>query len=152
MKKIWLRICADIREFWAAAVILAVYFVVINLIFHAFCPTVILTGFPCPGCGLTRAIFYLAMGKIQQSIQMNPMGMPVAILLLYFFWNRYIMGKTAKGITPLLGTAVVLLVAVYLWRMYRFFPGTAPCVYTKHNILSEILPHYEQRLHDLKIL
>lgn len=152
MKEIWIRIRKDAVEFRAAAVAIAIYYFAVNLIFHAFCPMVILTGIPCPGCGLTRAVFYLAIGRIGQSVQMNPMGIPIVVLLLYFFWNRYIIGRHAKGIMLLMGIALVLLVAVYIWRMYNFFPNVKPCVYTENNVLSKTFPHYEQILHDFGIL
>lgn len=46
------------------------------------CPFRLLTGLPCPGCGLTRSIGYLALGDFQLSIAHNPFG---SFLLSYFF-------------------------------------------------------------------
>ena len=140
MKKIVARIWRDIQDFWIAAIAIAGYIALMNLIFHAFCPMIILTGFPCPGCGMTRAMFYLISGKIQQSIQMNPMGIPIAALFIYFFWNRYIMGRKAKGMKLLTGIAFVLLIVIYIWRMYLFFPDRVPYIYTESNILAKLFP------------
>ncbi|MFR6365723.1 DUF2752 domain-containing protein [Gallintestinimicrobium sp.] len=33
--------------------------------FHAFCPSVFLFGLPCPGCGMTRAVFFLSQGSFR---------------------------------------------------------------------------------------
>ena len=46
-----LRIIADAKEYGVAAVMVLLYAVAVNLIFHAFCPLVIFCGFPCPGPG-----------------------------------------------------------------------------------------------------
>lgn len=152
MKEIITRIHHDIKDFWPAVIIIAVYTVLVNLVFHAFCPMVIVTGFPCPGCGMTRSLFYLATGRLYQSVYMNPMGIPIACIMLYFCWNRYIIGKKAKGIMPLIVIALILLVALYFLRMYLFFPGRVPYVYSKGNVFARIFPYYEQILYDLGIL
>ena len=152
MKEIISRIRRDIRNYWQAAIAIAVYTVLVNIIFHAFCPMVIMTGFPCPGCGMTRSLFYLATGRFIKSIQMNPMGIPIACIFLYFCWNRYIKGKKAKGIIQLILIALVLLLAVYAIRMYRFFPDRIPYVYNEGNVFARFSPYYEQILYELGIL
>lgn len=152
MKEVITRIRRDIRNYWQAAIAIAVYTVLVNIVFHAFCPMVIMTGFPCPGCGMTRSLFYLATGRVLKSIQMNPMGVPIACIFLYFCWNRYVKGKKAKGIIPLIVTAIVLLLTVYAFRMYRFFPDRVPYVYSKGNVFARFFPYYEQILYDLGIL
>ena len=152
MKEIKNRILRDIKEFWTAALMIAGYGILMNLIFDAFCPMVILTGFPCPGCGLTRSVCYLLTGHLQQSFYINPMGIPIACLIFYFLWNRYIIGRKAKGMMYLIGAAAVLLILLYVWRMILFFPDRVPYVYKEKNITSEFLPFYEQILHEWKIL
>lgn len=151
-RNIGIRIFRDIKNLWMAVIALAVYTVLMNLVFHAFCPMVILTGLPCPGCGMTRAMFYLVTGRPQQAVWMNPMSIPVACLMLYFLWNRYVLGKKSKGIVPLTGIAAILLIVVYVWRMYCFFPNRVPYVYTEYNVLTKIFPFYEQILHEWKII
>lgn len=152
IKEVGQRICHDIEEYWAAALVLILYTIVVNLIFHAFCPMVIIFGFPCPGCGLTRSLIYLLSGQIAQSVYINPMGIPVFCILTYFFWNRYIIGRNAKWIMPFTVGAIILLVMLYFWRMYNFFPNRIPYVYTENNILSKSSAFYQQILHDLNIL
>ncbi|MBD5457379.1 MAG: DUF2752 domain-containing protein [Lachnospiraceae bacterium] len=152
MKKVGECICQDIKNLWPAAAAVVIYTVLVKSIFHAFCPMVIVTGFPCPGCGMTRSLFFLATGKIGKSLWIHPMGIPIACLILYFLWNRYILGKNAKGIKALVITAIILLVALYVWRMFLFFPDRPPYVYRKDNLLAKVLPFYEQMLHALRIL
>lgn len=152
MKRIEKRILRDVKEFWPAAVAVAGYFIIMNVIFHTVCPMVIVTGLPCPGCGLTRAMLCLASGRIGEAVRMNPMAVPTACLLFYFLWSRYGRGRRAKGMAYLTGAAVLFSIVIYLERMYCLFPDQPPYVYEPHNILAKILPFYEQMLHGIHIL
>lgn len=152
MRKIGERICQDIKNLWPAAIAVIIYTVLVKLIFHAFCPMVVVTGFPCPGCGMTRSLFFLLTGRIGQSVWIHPMGIPIAGLICYFLWNRYILGRTAKGMKGLIIAAIVLLVVLYVWRMHLYFLNRPPYVYAEDNILAKTLPFYEQILHSLRIL
>lgn len=40
------------------------------------------TGYPCPGCGLTRSFVFLAHGQPLSAAWMNPMGPPLFLLML----------------------------------------------------------------------
>ena len=151
MKEIKERICQDIKNLWPAAIAVIIYTVLVKLIFHAFCPMVVVTGFPCPGCGMTRSLFFLLTGRIGQSVWIHPMGIPIAGLICYFLWNRYILGRTAKGMKGLIIVAIVLLVVLYVWRMHLYFPSRPPYVYAEDNILAKTLPFYEQILHSLRL-
>jgi len=152
MKKAGRRICQDIKNLWPAAVAVVIYTVMVKLIFHAFCPMVIVTGLPCPGCGMTRSLFFLATGKIGRSFWIHPMGIPIACLIFYFLWNRYVLGRNAKGMKGSIIAAIILLVVLYFWRMHLYFPDRIPYVYREDNILAKTLPFYEQILHALQIL
>ena len=43
------------------------------------CPVRILTGYPCPGCGGTRAIGSIALGQFDQAWSLNPIAFLFAI-------------------------------------------------------------------------
>ena len=46
------------------------------------CPFRLLTGLPCPGCGLTRSWVYLAHGQWRDSFLANPFGIVLVALLV----------------------------------------------------------------------
>ncbi len=46
------------------------------------CPFRLLCGFPCPGCGLTRAFGAIARGDLWQATLHNALGVPLFTLLL----------------------------------------------------------------------
>ena len=146
------RIMVDVKEYGMAFVVLVVYTLIVNLVFHAFCPAVIVSGFPCPGCGITRASVCLLTGRWQQAWQLNPMVFVIALTAIYFLWNRYLLGKKAAGIKWMVAAVLVLLIGVYLVRMYLYFPDRVPYVYKEDNILAYMLPYYQQFLHKVRIL
>lgn len=146
------RIVHDIREYGMAAVALAIYTVIVNLLFHAFCPLVIVSGFPCPGCGFTRATVYFLTGQWQQAWRMNPLIFPIMLTVFYFGWNRYLLGRKAAGIKEIMIVLFVLLLLVYCVRMYLYFPNRVPYVYMEDNVLERIFPFYQHILHKLGIM
>ena len=151
-KVVWGRIKADLKEYGMAFVLLAVYTVFMNLVFHAFCPLVIVSGFPCPGCGVTRAAVCFLIGRWREAWLFNPVVFPVAATAVYFVCRRYLMGKRARGILVLVAFDVVLLILVYAMRMYLYFPDRVPYIYSEDNVLARFFPFYQQMLHEIGIL
>lgn len=141
------RLMRDVKDYAPAVAAVFAYIIVVNLIFHAFCPLVIVTGFPCPGCGLTRAAGFFLLGKWKTAWEMNPVIFPIAAAAAYLAVNRYLCGRKARGMKGILIALAVLLCVVYCLRMYLYFPEKTPCVYSEDNMLEKILPVYRQILH-----
>ena len=139
VKTVWGRIASDMKEYGMAGVALILYTFFVNLVFHEFCPMIIFCGLPCAGCGVTRAAVYLVTGRWRQAWQMNPVIFPIALTAVYFAGNRYLLGRKVKGIKGLLALIMVLLVVIYLLRMYLYFPNREPYVYTPDNLLSQFI-------------
>ena len=78
------RIRKDVGAYWGFAVVFVLYDIAAHAMFHAFCPSVFLFGLPCPGCGMTRAVFFFITGQFQRGMQMNPLG------LLWILWAAYL--------------------------------------------------------------
>jgi hypothetical protein len=58
----------------------------------AFTPCVFksVTGIACPSCGSTRAVSLIVNGQLTESILVNPLGIVVAAILLFFpLWLLY---------------------------------------------------------------
>ena len=133
------RIWKDIKNFRAAACFIAVYNLAARMLFDAFCPQLILTGLPCAGCGMTRAVFYILTGRLARGMRMNPAAPAWIAFLFWFFWNRYICGTCKKSTYLWLGIVCAVTLAVYLYRMINCFPGAPPMVYHRNNILRRLL-------------
>ena len=121
--------------------VVVLYFVM-HALFGAFCPSVIVTGFPCPGCGITRAVLYLLKGQFLRSWALNPAAGLWGLWALWFAFERYIRGQKCKGLTWALCGIALFMISVYLIRMVRYFPDRPPYVYTPNNLFSRIIPGY----------
>lgn len=148
----WKRIIKDVVAYkWALFGIL-IYYVCVRLRFHAFCPMVIVTGFPCPGCGMTRAVFFMLTGQIHRSWNLNPLAIGWIFLAIWFIYRRYWCGKKVKEVKYIGLVLVTMMLFVYAYRMVHIFPSHAPMVYTRHNILSQTFDFYEELLRRIRIL
>jgi hypothetical protein len=99
------------------------------------------TGVPCPGCGLTRAVFMAFRGDFEGAFQMHPLFIAgVAILLALPFLAWRFPGFLDSRTFRLVGmTVIVLFLAVYAVRMISGFPAVPPMVYNDHSFLGRIL-------------
>ena len=85
---------------------------------QSFCPLKMLTGFPCPGCGITKSLVYFYEGDLQKSLYYHILGPFVvafciaAILVLFveliakkeYFNNLLFNKKLAYGLGFFLAT------------------------------------------------
>ena len=126
----------DIKDMkWAVMLIIA-YFALGLKYLYSLCPVVIITGFPCPGCGLTRAGFMLLGRDFAGAFEMQPFIYLIVLFAVIFGWNRYIrrrkMGKYLKSFLIMIMVGMILF---YIWRMVKYFPGDPPVSYYKRNLL-----------------
>jgi uncharacterized membrane protein len=63
---------------------------------QSFCPFKMLTGFPCPGCGITKSIVYFYDGNLLKSFTHHLFGPFVVILSVFFIVKFAIELKTKK--------------------------------------------------------
>ena len=54
------------------------------------CPFFLITGAPCPGCGMTRALLKLGQLNISGAIQANPYSLPLLLIMVLYLWLGYI--------------------------------------------------------------
>ena len=142
--EVWGRIKKDMKAYWGFVLLFVIYSVTVKRLFHAFCPSVIVAGLPCPGCGMTRAVVAFLTGEFERGMRMNPLGIAWILWAVCFAVMRYGFGKKPKGLMTVAGVIVVLMVAVYVWRMYLYFPGEPPISYTPGSILEQMVPGYKR--------
>lgn len=146
IKQVIGRFAKDIREFGLAGVLVIVYLIVFSRLFGTICPVRLVTGVPCPGCGITRAALLFLTGRWQQAWQMNLVIFPIVLTVLYYGVNRYFLNRKVKGMRWIILGIAVMLLAVYLQHMIRYFPGREPYSYLDGNLLERILPIYRKIL------
>lgn len=71
-------------------VLLAARFVPFSLLPKINCPFHILTGYPCPSCGMTRSFILMSHLKFWTSMRMNPLGGLLFIFTAIFVGYAFI--------------------------------------------------------------
>jgi hypothetical protein len=70
-----------------------------------------LTGYPCPLCGLTRAMFALAKGHLAEAERFNALA-PLGFAMVFsLFWNGRMMGRIWSA-------GVAAFAAYGVWRVF----------------------------------
>lgn len=143
------RIMRDIRRYGrglAAAVIL--YFIMHRL-FRAFCPSILITGFSCPGCGMTRAVLCLLKGQVARAWTLNPAAGLWILWAAWFAVERYGRGRRPKALIRAALGILLFMVLVYIIRMKLYFPDKPPYTYRGNNLFSRMLPGYDKVIRHL---
>lgn len=132
LKLLW----KDIKDVKWAIIIIIAYFALGRYFLYSLCPMVMVTGLPCPGCGLTRAGFALLRLDLAGAYRIHPFIYPIAGYIAVFGWNRYIMGRRmGKKLKAGLTVLMVLVILFYGWRMWMYFPGEPPMSYYERNLV-----------------
>lgn len=106
---------------------LALYLLDIGCVFR------LMTGIPCPGCGMTRAWLAALRLDFAAAIAYHPLywAVPIAFVLA-FVREEMASGKVKRGIDVVVATLCVLVIAVWIVRLVNpadaglLFGGHAP--------------------------
>lgn len=135
MERIW----RDLVTLQIPFLLIVLYCIVTMYFFHSVCPFVILTGFPCAGCGLTRAVHSLCTGDFASAVKINLSVLIWVPFLLYFFIRRYLQGKKLTYLTAILVMLGLITLSYYCYRMAFLFPSEKPMTYTPDNLLAKYI-------------
>ena len=131
----------DLKKYALSALFALLGLIILQILFKRICPISIITGYPCPGCGITRAFFFFLTFRWNLAFSYNP---TIFFWLLIFTWGiflRYFIKdntfqKNQKNIFIRAVTTVGLIsIAVYIVRMNIFYPNVPPMTYNSFNIL-----------------
>lgn len=97
------------------------------------------TGFPCPGCGTTRACIAFLQGHVVDAFYWHPLfWLTVPLVIVCVFTN----GKLARSDKINHGiwlTLALMYLTVYVVRMILLFPDTPPMDYNENAIGYQLL-------------
>ncbi len=80
-----------ILSVWILLVLLLIAIKIFHLPWHQYtipCLFHLLTGYYCPGCGGTRAVFFLFHGNLLRSLYYHPLVVYVTVLSLWFLLDE----------------------------------------------------------------
>ena len=104
---------------------------------QSFCPFKLLTGFPCPGCGITKSLAYLYTGELRKSFHFHLFG-PFLIFGLFAFATVKIVAKRELKIISRLQkkekiVATLLAISLGIYHFYRLV------IYIQDNNIDSII-------------
>jgi hypothetical protein len=88
-------------------------------------------GVPCPTCGMTRAWISVLHLDFAQAFKWHPI-FPIAIVVVYLIIDN---GNPKKWFKMLLMFTVILLLAVYIYRIITLGLSTPPLDINKNSLL-----------------
>lgn len=135
----------DIGKYYKGVIAAIVYCMVTHFLLGKACPVVLVTGFPCPGCGLTRAGIALLTLHWKEAWQLNGVIFLIAAFFIYFVLCRYILQCRCRGKAVFLVLIVLCLLVLYGYRMTHLFPSSAPMEYYTPNLLSNLMQGVVQK-------
>lgn len=115
IRRILVLIIRDVCQIHKALFVLVVYVFITLKLFHSLCPFVIMTGIPCPACGLTRAGIAFLKGDFSGACSYNWTIFLWILLAIYAFTTRYIFEKRNHII--FLGTVVISIIMMIYYML-----------------------------------
>lgn len=135
------RIWADIKTYGIFPLGYLVWHFLAIRIWGASCPMLLTTGFPCPGCGMTRAVLCVFLGKWENAFYLNPVSFGLALFLILFVIFRYLCGKDPVFLKVFFWILIGLVFVRYIYGMLFFFPDRIPYVYRSANLFRFLMKH-----------
>ena len=96
------------------------------------------TGFPCPGCGMTRAWISFIKGDFLKAFKYNPLFL-LTLLIVVTYLVAYVKEIRLKSLNKIVFTIIGLFLIVYIIRMVLYFPNVEPMTYNKNALLPRII-------------
>lgn len=138
MEERWNLICNDIKRLWVPIFIFAAYILFGRYFLYSLCPSVLVTGFPCPGCGMTRAMFAISRGDFAAAWELHPFSFVLIWYCLCLGVRRYFLMKDCKRYFKYLAVIFFGMLLFYVYRMICYFPGTPPMSYYYGSMLYRL--------------
>ena len=77
------------------------------------CPFHAITGLPCPGCGMTRAMISLGQLNLGEAIGYNLFSIPLLILMTLYVWP----GKFPSILQNQSFSIIIFCAVIFVWLM-----------------------------------
>ena len=126
----------DIKEMMLPGVLILAYYIGMMLLFRRVCPFLMLTGYPCPGCGMTRALLCTLTGRFMEAVTYNATVFLWIALAVYHGVCRYVLMKKPAYGNVLMIIAGCLTIAYYIYRMICIYPEGPVMIHSDRNLLD----------------
>lgn len=119
LKRAVVQLRQDIKSIRLSLAVLAIYMIITHSVFGTVCPWAILTHFPCPACGLTRAGLCVAALHFRDAFRWNAMIGLWLPYLLYLAVERYVLARKprmALAIATVIGGVTCVYFGFRVWK------------------------------------
>ncbi len=116
-----------------------IFILLIFLILTKFtCFVKLITGFPCPFCGMTRSCLSLIHFKFSDAWNYHPLFWFIPPILLFIIIAKKPIFKSRKKQTIFFILIFSIIISVYAYRMIQLFPNVPPMDYNKNSLLYSL--------------
>lgn len=117
----------------------SIFIILIFLIITKFtCLIKLITGFPCPACGITRAYISLLHLKFVDAWNYNPLFWFIPYVVIFITMQHKPLFNNKKNESLFFIIVFSIIFSVYFYRMVTLFPNTVPMDYNKNSLLYNI--------------
>lgn len=132
----------DLKNNGIAFILIIIILLALKLTTGNLCPFVLITGYPCPGCGMTRAVLHLLQGEFIQAAVMNPFVYGIIVLGGCHLYYRYFRRESWKYARIAWGILLGLMIVYYMYRMLVWFPDRPPMQYYYHSVFYRLRQYF----------
>ena len=134
------RVIQDLESARWAIIFIIAYFVVLRKVLYTICPMMLVTGYPCPACGMTRAGVLFLQFKFKEAFEIQPFIFWFVFCAAIFCMYRYVLlRKCPEWLKWVTCVGLVGMIVFYIYRMVVYFPGDAPMTYYSGNMINRII-------------
>lgn len=113
---------------WIAGALLLLFLLLTG--YH--CPFKLITGVPCPGCGMTRSFISFVTLNFKDSFYYHALLIPTGMFAILFFVQ-----KDQKKRNQLIYIWAAIMASYYFYRMFIYFPNS-PMEYQTNNVITTL--------------
>lgn len=139
MRKKWEIFKTDVLRYYKGIILVVLYLgIVAGVLRLPVCPLVYMTGYPCPACGITRAMILFLTGDFPGAWQMHPFFYALLAAAATASLFRYGLGRDISWMKYVIAGIIIGGIVYYIYRMAVLFPQQEPMIYYESSILGRI--------------
>lgn len=137
-KEAFKRLLQDLKLAFIPLLAYLTYAILMSIFVGQVCPSKILFGLPCAGCGMIRAFMLFITFNFKEAFIMHPGIYIVVPGFLIFIVLRYILNADKKKIRLLLIIVFSLLILLFVFRIFTQF-GKEPITFYDKALIFQFL-------------
>lgn len=127
-------------KLFGVLLIFCIYCILATLFLGTACIFNVITGLPCPACGMTRANLLALTFQFGAAWNMHPLFFFSAIVLALTIVATALPNfAKSRAMTILCAVLITALLITYLVRMILLFPNMRPMTYNWNSLLGKLI-------------